>query len=193
MNLLPDATFPGSSNEGEIEILSAEEVYSNFFGTLFDDHVAFPSGKVGRYLRFSWRPKYSVAVLPILRDESILLLRVFRHALRNWSLEACKGFGENGADPKQVASNELLEEAGLRYSELRPLGFAYTDPGFIGTPCILFVAVGCYYGDTPSPEDTETLHVAGEFSRAEIMSMISANKVYDTVTSLLLLRYLAGV
>lgn len=147
----------GRAADGEIEIVGENPVYENSFGTLYDDAVLFPSGAAGRYLRFNWKSAGSVAVLPVMEDGSIAMIRVFRHAVRRWVLEIPKGFCPLELTPEEAALRELREEMGIECRSLERLRQVWTDPGFIDKPTILFVARGCRIAHATTIEAQEAI------------------------------------
>jgi ADP-ribose pyrophosphatase len=62
-----------------------------------------------------------VAVLPLL-DGRPVLMKVFRHGLRDWSLEFPRGACDDGEEPETGVCRELEEEIGARALKLIPLG-----------------------------------------------------------------------
>lgn len=86
-----------------------------------------------------------VAVLPILADGRIALLRNWRHAVGGWGWEAAKGFVETGEDPAAAALRELAEETGLacEAADLVSLGAVHPEPAAMATRAALFVARNC--------------------------------------------------
>ena len=62
-----------------------------------------------------------VAVLPLLGGRPVLM-KVFRHGLRDWSLEFPRGACDAGETPEAGVRRELAEEIGAQAPELIPLG-----------------------------------------------------------------------
>ena len=83
------------------------------------DAVRFPDGSLGLYNRIV--EFEGVAILPLMENRPVLL-RIFRHALRDWSLEFPRGGCERGEMPEMTARRELKEEIGANILELIPLG-----------------------------------------------------------------------
>lgn len=173
-----------------IDILREVPVYENKFGILYDDDVRFPSGTLGRYLRFSWTAPYTVAILAVLRNGDVVLLRAFRHAVRRSLLEVPKGFGSSEELPSVAATRELREETGLE-GVTTHLATVYADPGFIREPTHLFLASQCEWVRKPAHEVSEVLSGPQVFRRIEIKELMSAGAIEDALTALLLSRFLA--
>jgi ADP-ribose pyrophosphatase len=70
------------------------------------------------------------AVLPVLDDGRVLLLRQFRPAAGDAVLEIPAGRLEPGEAPAACARRELAEEAGYRAGRLERLGETLSSVGF---------------------------------------------------------------
>lgn len=181
--------YKRKAKKGEIEITREQPVYENQYGILYDDEVIFPSGASGKYIRFLWKAPYSVAVLPVMEDNQIALISSFRHALRGWTLEIPKGFGEKNLKPKEAARRELLQETGLSCKKIYKLREIIIDPGFIATKMILFVAKGCVQFKNPCLEDHEAIGSIQVYPVKEVYQIIAKEGIKDSVTLVALLEY----
>ncbi|MFK8909061.1 NUDIX domain-containing protein [Streptomyces sp. YS-3] len=105
-------------------------VYRDPYVSVVRDAVRFPSGRTGTYIRMvSAADVPGAAVLPVLSDGRLVLLRHFRHAERGWHWEIPRGFGSPGEDGAATARRELREEAGCEASDLTHLGTMSPDTG----------------------------------------------------------------
>jgi ADP-ribose pyrophosphatase len=112
-------------------------VYEDDYLGVVRDAVRFRSGRLGAYVRtVSAEPGQAAAVLPVLPDGRLVLVRHFRHASRRWHWEIPRGFAEPGADPADNALRELREELGLTADEVLPLGLLDGE----GDPDAIFLA-----------------------------------------------------
>lgn len=93
--------------------------------TIVRDAVRFPDGTLGLYNRIL--ETNPVAVIPIL-DGRPVMMRVFRHGLRDWSLEFPRGACDAGETHDAAARREVAEEIGAETLELIPLG-SFTPGG----------------------------------------------------------------
>ena len=89
------------------------------------DAVRFVDGSLGLYNRIVEVP--SVAVLPLLGGRPVLV-RIFRHGLREWCWEFPRGGRDPGEPSQASARRELSEEIGADIRELIALG-AFTPGG----------------------------------------------------------------
>lgn len=121
-----------------IETVERVEVFTNQFGTLFNDHTIGASGAPGRYLRWVWAAR-GVVVVPVYQDR-VGLWAMYRYpvGLPSWE------FPRGGADPNESVESagvrELREETGVVAGKARLLGSVYPETGLIGSPVSVVVA-----------------------------------------------------
>ncbi len=84
----------------------------------------------------------AAAVVPLLDDGSVLLVRQYRYATGGWLLEIPAGKLDADESPEDCAIRETEEETGYRPGELQPLGWIWTTPGFADEKIWLFLATG---------------------------------------------------
>lgn len=89
----------------------------------------------------------AVVLVPLLDDETVLLLSQFRPALGRTILELPAGTREWGEEWLTCAQRELREETGYRAAQLSPLGAAWPVPGSSDEEQMLYLAEGL----TPDP------------------------------------------
>ncbi|GAA0461086.1 hypothetical protein GCM10009544_24540 [Streptomyces stramineus] len=116
-------------------------MYADRFVTLLRDAVRFPGGALGLYVRMmSTAASPGAVILPLLEDDSVVLVEHYRHATRAWHWEAPRGMGAAGATGAESAARELAEELGTEATELLPLGSLHPDTGLIGDHVELYAA-----------------------------------------------------
>ena len=82
--------------------------------SIFEDKVMDINGKIDLYHSISV-PDY-VCILAIDKKGYVPLVRQFRHAVNEITLELPAGLCEGGQEPKEVALKELYEETGHKYA-----------------------------------------------------------------------------
>jgi len=107
------------------------------------DLVEFPSGSCGGYIRLFNRAYLEkgaagVVMLPE-QDGKLLIMKIFRHATRNWHWEIPRGFGEPGINAQEQAREELKDEVGGEVAEIINLGLYFSNTGLEGNPIHLFL------------------------------------------------------
>lgn len=81
-----------------------------------------------------------VNVIPLTSGEEVVLVRQYRHGLRDLCLEIPGGLLEAGDSPQEAAHRELFEETGYREAEMLPLDYVYPNPAFLNNRCHTFLA-----------------------------------------------------
>ena len=125
------------------------------------------------------------AVLPILGDGRVVLLRQFRPAAGGLLWEIPAGRLEPGEAPADCVVRELAEEAGYRPGRLEPLGELLPAIGFCTERIYLFVARDLI----PVPqalEPDEYLEVR-TLPAGEALALIDRGEIPDAKTQLALL------
>lgn len=141
------------------------------------DLVEFPDGHVWGYIREINRKSeeggFNV-ILMCVQGDQVLLIRKFRHEMRDWSWEFPRGYGEPGFTAEKNATKEMLEEIGAEPLRLQLLTEVREGKG--GT--------SVFYAELP-PEQKITLD-AGEglasyrwVSLAELEELVAQGKLSD--------------
>jgi ADP-ribose pyrophosphatase len=129
----------------------------------------------------------SAAILPILDDGRVCLIRSRRLTVGETLIEIPAGTREPGEDPSETARRELAEETGFRASKLEGLTSFYPSPGIISEKMWVFVARDLAPGDPSreANEEIENLIVAWD----EALAMIDRGDIRDGKTIVALLTY----
>lgn len=158
------------------------------------DHVVDANGaEVRDYLVLSARGHAAgtaggVAVLPVLADGRVVLLRNWRPAVDAWSWEVPKGFVEPGELPAEAARRELLEETGLA-GTLESLGDVWSEPAALATHAGLYMAYGCVPAPGREPQSAELgLGQPQAMTHAEAAALAASGAMRDAVSLLLVAR-----
>lgn len=95
----------------------------------------------------------AIALVPLLPDGRVVLVRQWRHAVARMLLEVPAGTREPGEPPEKTAARELTEETGYTAERIIPLGPFFTAPGFCTEEIHCFLALGLRAGDAAPEED----------------------------------------
>jgi ADP-ribose pyrophosphatase len=143
------------------------------------EDVRLPNGAVTT-LELMRHPGAAAAV-PLHDDDTITILRQYRHAVGGWLWEVPAGkLDVKGEDPLACAKRELHEEAGLAAASWVKLGSIYTTPGFCDEIIHLYLArdlepVGAHH------EVDEVIEIH-RMPLAKALAMIPAEEIQDTKT-----------
>jgi ADP-ribose pyrophosphatase len=128
----------------------------------------------------------AAAVVPLLEDGSVLLVRQYRYATGGWLLEIPAGKLDPGESPESCAIRETEEETGYRPGELQPLGWIWTTPGFADEKIWLFLATGLQQ-TTQVLGDDEVLSLE-RVPLAEAVEKAANGEINDSKSAVALLR-----
>jgi ADP-ribose pyrophosphatase len=81
-----------------------------------------------------------VNVIPITRDNEVLLVKQYRHGTQEVTLEIPGGLIDSGQSPVESAARELLEETGYQGASLKLLGRVRPNPAILNNWCYSFLA-----------------------------------------------------
>lgn len=147
--------------------------------------VVRPDGQEGR-LQFVTHPG-SVAILPIVDDQRVCLIRSRRLTVSETLIEVPAGTREPDEDPLQTARRELAEETGYRAQRFELLTSFYPSPGISNERMWVFVARELTVGSPAreANEEIENLVVSWE----ETLSMVDRGEIHDAKTLLAILQW----
>jgi len=112
-----------------------------------------------------------VAIVPVLPNGDVLLVRQYRHAVRADLWEIPAGKIEPGEDALSCARRELREETGYGAENWTQLTSFFTSPGFSNERITLFRASGLRQVEPPcSDEIAERLVLPIEQAERMILS-----------------------
>lgn len=166
------------------ERLASREIFRGRAIRLDVDRVRLPNDKEVD-LEILHHPG-AAAVVPVLPDGTVLLLRQYRYATGGWLLEIPAGKLDPGEHPEHCAVRETEEETGYRPSALYALGWVWTSPGFLDEKIWLYLATGLE-PTRQSMDDDEVLEIERMPFR-EAVEKALRGEIYDVKTALALLR-----
>lgn len=97
----------------------------------------------------------SVLIVPLLNEQTVLLIREYGAGSERYELGLPKGIVEPGESPLAAANRECQEEVGYAARDLRALDRVSLVPGYIGHRSLIVLARDLYPsrlpGDEPEP------------------------------------------
>jgi ADP-ribose pyrophosphatase len=100
-----------------------------------------------------------VNVIPLTKDNEVVLIEQYRHGTEGVSLEIPGGMVDPGEGPLETAARELFEETGYEAAEVVFLGKTRPNPAIQGNWIHTFLARGVEYRQEPSNQGTERTRV----------------------------------
>ena len=121
------------------DILSSRRDQSYRIFEIRTDHARSP--RTGRSHDFYiLESRDWVNVIPITSTGDVVLIRQYRHGIRENTLEIPGGIVEPGDSPEQAARRELAEETGYLDQSMDYLGYVHPNPAILNNRCHTFVA-----------------------------------------------------
>lgn len=170
--------------------LEEKLVLDNGFIRVFNDKVSFNGESEGYYFRYSLAerfPNYGVAIICEFEDK-IYLQEIFRYAPQEFFIETVKGMGMNGKTPAETAAVEVREETGGIIESIEEMGAIKGD--LSDFPVYCFLAKIKSFGETEH-EDSEFIQNLKGYTMEEVKQMVLEDKMQDTATMAIILKYLA--
>ncbi len=153
-----------------------------FDGTLLHvrhDTVRLPNGKEG--VREWIRHPGAAAVLPLLPDGNVILVRQYRHPIGKVTLEVPAGkLDAEGEDPLHCARRELSEETGYTAEQYDKLTTIATTVGFSNEYIHLYLARQLSSGRQHTDED-EFVNVV-QMPLKEALHLVNTGEIIDAKT-----------
>lgn len=181
-------------NNGEIHIVKDERViadyqeknnrkigvvYESAYNIMVVDLVYEEEGKYFAYERLLPAVKGgAVVVLPIYNGKMILL-KQYRHALRDYQYAVPRGFGEMGLSAEENCKKEVKEEIGAEVKTLECLGEIAPDSGLLSNKVSIYA---CELVDYDNKVKSEGICEILEVEISVFESMIKAGRVTDGFT-----------
>lgn len=172
----------------EEKIIEVREIYQGKVLNLRLDKVMLPNGReAGREV-----VEHPGAVAVVARDDAgeIILVKQYRHPVKDIIWEIPAGKLEKGEDPLLCAKRELAEETGLGAEKWQHLSVFYTTPGFSDEIMYLYLAENLSEVNS-NPDDDEFIEVDW-FTAGELQKMLAGNNIKDAKTIVGLLWVLSS-
>jgi ADP-ribose pyrophosphatase len=159
------------------EVVASEDVYRGRIVTVTLDTVR-ENGR--EHKREVVRHPGSAAIVPVHDDNTVSLVRQYRHPTVKYMLEIPAGSRDSFEPPEECAARELEEELGLVAEGWEKLSEFFVSPGFCGEKMWVYLATDLTETKA-SPEDDENLEIVRlPLSRA--LEMIEAGEIEDAKT-----------
>jgi len=159
-----------------------------FAGRVLDVGVETHEMPDGRFSEFEIiRHPGGAAILPVMADGRMLLIRQFRPAIGEMVYEIPAGRLEPGESAQDCAARELIEEAGYAAAEILPIGSFWSTVGFCDERIYLFL--GKELSEVEQQLEPDEVIDLCPMSLDEALNKINSGEILDSKTQLALLHY----
>jgi len=168
--------------------VKVHEITNIYNGKIFDvvlEKVSLPNGAIKN--REVVRHPGAAAMVPLLDDGKVVLIKQYRHAVGEFLWEIPAGTLEPPEEPVECARRELVEETGYEASSFDKLAEILPAPGYTDEHIHIFLATGLR-SVKQKLEDDEVLGIQPTpFDTA--LEMIMKGEIQDakTIAGLLLI------
>ncbi len=150
-------------------------------GRVFDfytENITLPNGVV-MDMEIIRHPG-AAAIVPVMADHSVLLLKQYRHALGDFIWEIPAGTADPGEDARQCAARELTEETGYTAGHFERLAEITPLPAYSDEHIHLFLATGL--AKAAQNLDADELLSVHRVDLERAVGMIAAGEIKDAKT-----------
>lgn len=148
-------------------------VYDGSFLQVYEDDIVLPNQKPAK--RVVVDHVGAAAILPLTKNQEVVLVRQYRYAIQSESLEIPAGKKDfRNEDGLLCAARELEEETGYRAERIEKLTEVHTAIGWSNELIELFVGYDCVKLTNPKPADED------EFVERIIIPIEEALKLVET-------------
>lgn len=159
------------------KILDSKRV---FHGRIFDVTVDTVQEGELTYHRDVVHHPGSAVIVPIFADDTVALVKQYRHPAVRYLLEAPAGTLAIGEEPEVGAARELEEELGVVAERLEKLSEFFVSPGFCGEKMWVYLATELSQGKQRLDDDEVVEIVRVPVSDA--LEMITSGEIQDAKT-----------
>ncbi len=117
-----------------------------------------------------------VNVIPLTPEREVVLIRQYRHGIRENTLEIPGGLIETGDSPEDAARRELAEETGYSDGEMTYLGYVHPNPAILNNRCHTFLARDVFLNGDQNQDEKEDIEVLLR-PLSEIPRLIRENRI----------------
>ncbi len=128
----------------------------------------------------------SAVIVPLFEDQTIGVIKQFRHAVNDYIYEIPAGTMDSGESPEQCARRELEEETGYAASQFISLGKTYLLPAYSDEISYIYLARNMT-GTVQTLDEDEIIEVY-RYTIQDILEMIDTGIIIDALSILAIQR-----
>lgn len=170
----------------EIKRIKRELVHKGHIIDLYEDTMAIPNGNTALWDLVDH--KGAAAIVPVLDDGRIIMVRQYRNALERRTIEIpAGGYEKKDKSPMECAIRELEEETGYKSDNVEHLIDIFTTVAFCNEKIFIYVARDLAPSKQHLDED-EYVDVV-PYTVDELVEMIFSGQIQDSKTICAIMTY----
>ena len=146
---------PVKSERALPEIIQRDVVAQSRLFRVESLQLRFSNGEERVYERIPGGNRHAVMIVPVLNNDTLLLIREYAAGTHAYELGFPKGLVDAGETDAEAANRELQEEIGMAARQLSFLKQVSLAPGFMNARMAIFLAQDLFpqqlTGDEPEP------------------------------------------
>ena len=174
-----------AKNENSISTVhTSEEIYQGRQFSIYKERITLPHN-VDTEMAFVRHPG-SAVIVPLFEDQTIGVIKQFRHVINDYIYEIPAGTINSGESPEQCARRELEEETGYAASQFIFLGKTFLLPAYSDEISYIYLARNIT-GTMQTLDEDEIIEVH-RYNIQDILEMIDAGILIDALSILAIQR-----
>ena len=174
------------------ERIGRKLIHNGAIVDIYQDRMQLPDGSEENFDFI--KHKGAAAVIPVMDDERIIMVRQYRNAIDSYTLEIPAG-GLNGADePTKIAAHRELEEETGYYTDIENVEFLltlYTTVAFCNEKIDIYVARDLK--KTQQHLDDDEFIDVEVYTTDELAQMVYDGKIVDAKTIAGIMSYIRSL
>ena len=167
------------SNDTKWKVLSSEYLSRHPYFTARKDKCETPEGTIiDEY--FVVELPATVCAVAITEQEEVLMVRQYRHPIKETILEIPGGFVDENETHEEAIKRELKEETGYEFSSITNVGKVSANPGVLENYTYLFLAEGGKKISAQKLDKNEELELE-KISLEQLKTLFLENKIVQAL------------
>ena len=166
------------------KIIKKVDVFSNKFLSLTEKQSKHPH--LGNHNFYCIEFPHWVNVVPITKNNELIIVKQYRHGLEEYTLETPGGVVDPGETPLSTAQRELLEETGY-IGDFTSLGKVAANPAIQGNFCHMYMVQNCVKASKQNLDPTEEIDIM-LVPLNDVVSYINSEKIVHSLSVVSILK-----
>ncbi len=161
------------------KVLASEYLFNEPWLTIRRDRCELPNGAIMPAFYVQEYPTW-VAAFALTRDNRVLMIKQYRHGIKEVTIEPPGGVVDKGEEPETGIQRELLEETGYQFESFEFLGKVCANPSTGDNYLHMFLAKGGEKIAEQNLDETEDVQVV-LYTIDEVKELLRENKILQSL------------